>query len=420
MSKIASRILVPSCRSQAIDASVPSAACGKKSHGPAKRPPRPHCKPRGVPGTFADLCEISDGLAVIWRRKGCTEREMWAFAEDDPTILCDIVPALHALGFGEEDIIRNVPHDGPLAGLLLGFSRFMTVRFSTLSGSFDNGSGILALPPLALIVALRRALSRRIAALQNRAARPAHYETEKARRRVMAEERRRVRRRTTTSSCPTKEALLEAWRHVRDSKESLVVFGSMIQDLECSVDNSLRIDEAGRIVGRNAGIKGWLRENLPELAEHYTSVMRYKAAAKKLRQVVGLTDPIPVAAVLARDTGENRGGCISCDYGAKKNFDEEMLNRREDGHKVKSKRDLPRIGVCGTGTPPVEVVRARAVYLEVMEGVPDVTARVMARIDALCDPERLDEAATLRSWREKYMREITVRRKESWWRRLTA
>ena len=72
------------------------------------------------------------------------------------------------------------------------------------------------------------------------------------------------------------------------------------------------------------------------------------------------------------------------------------------------------------GIPPVEVVRARAVYLEAMEGVPDVAARVMARIDALCDPERLDEAATLRSWREKYVHEITVRRKESWWRRLTA
>ena len=74
----------------------------------------------------------------------------------------------------------------------------------------------------------------------------------------------------------------------------------------------------------------------------------------------------------------------------------------------------------GREAPPVEVVRARAVYLEAMEGVPDVAARVMARIDALCDPERLDEAATLRSWREKYAREITVRRKESWWRRLTA
>ena len=70
--------------------------------------------------------------------------------------------------------------------------------------------------------------------------------------------------------------------------------------------------------------------------------------------------------------------------------------------------------------PSVEVVRARAVYLDVMEGVPDVAARVMARIDALCDPERADEAATLRGWREKYGREITVRRKDSWWRRLIA
>ena len=135
----------------------------------------------------------------------------------------------------------------------------------------------------------------------------------------------------------------------------------------------------------------------PELAEHYSMVMRYKAAAKKLRQVVGLADPTPVAAVLAgahKDAENSMGDGVSCDHGAEKS--------------------------CGAGTPPVEVVRARAVYMEAMEGVPDVAARVMARIDALCDPERLDEAATLRGWREKYVREITVRRKESWWRRLTA
>ena len=42
----------------------------------------------------------------------------------------------------------------------------------------------------------------------------------------------------------------------------------------------------------------WLRENIPALALRYTTVMRYKAAAKKLRQVVELPDPIPVAAVL--------------------------------------------------------------------------------------------------------------------------
>ena len=36
------------------------------------------------------------------------------------------------------------------------------------------------------------------------------------------------------------------------------------------------------------------------------------------------------------------------------------------------------------------------------------------------DPERTDEAATLRGWREKYANAITLRRKDTWWRRLSA
>ena len=54
-------------------------------------------------------------------------------------------------------------------------------------------------------------------------------------------------------------------------------------------------------------------------------------------------------------------------------------------------------GVEKDDSPSVEVVRARAIYLEVMEDVPDAAARVMARIDALCAPERMDEVTTLRS-----------------------
>jgi len=422
--------------------STPYSSVRRKKASGTVRKAASRRKRRSVHGTFGDLCEISEGLAVGWRRRGCTEREMWAFAEDDPSILCDVVPALHTLGFGEEDVIRHVPHDGILASLLLGFSRLMTARESALTGRSYGGSAILALPPLVALSFLHRALSRRIAALQNKAARPMHYEAEKARRRAMAEERRRVRRRETTSPCPAREALLEAWRNVRDSKESLVRFGSMMQDLECYVDNSLRMDEYGHIVGRNAGIKGWLRENLPELAEHYSMVMRYKAAAKKLRQVVGLADPTPVAAVLAGEADEheedghkgkadrNKGEGDACNYGAEKvnrdGDDEAMKPGGGEGESCCSDshggghgrvHDGPEYG---REAPPVEVVRARAVYLEAMEGVPDVAARVMARIDALCDPERLDEAATLRSWREKYEREITVRRKESWWRRLTA
>ena len=362
--------------------------------------------------SFGDLCEMSGGLAVVWRRNGCTKREMLEFVNDEPFILCDVIPALHRLGFTEKDVMKYVPHDGPLARLVLATMWFLAfpnrVRTSTL-----------AVPTWLFASFLRRALTRRIAAMQNKEARPAHYEAEKARRRAMAEERRRITRRTTSNPCPSTDELLEAWRHVRDSKESLVRFGSMMQDLECYVDNSLRFDGTGRIVGRNAGIKGWLRENVPEMADHYTSVIRYKAAAKKLRQIVGLADPTPVAAVLGTTDGDvpqtgDGGKRNSCNYSAEKS------DVTTGATYPPSETGGPPPDGNSEVSPSVEVVRARAVYLEVMEGVPNVAAQVMARIDALCDPERTDEAATLRSWREKYENAITVRRKESWWRRLTA
>ena len=358
---------------------------------------------------FGDLCERTDGLASVWRGRGCTEREMLAFERDDPSVLCDVVPALHALGFSEDDVVRHLPHDGVLASLALGLSRLVLS-----GGRRTRGSAALAVPPYVLAAFLRRALTRRMAALRNRAARGAHYAAEKARRRAMAAERRRVKRRATESPCPTAEEILEAWRHARDSKEALVRFGSMMQDLECYVDNSLRMDGRGRIVGRSSGVKGWLRERLPELAARYSSVMRYKAAAKKLRQIVGLSDPTPVAAVLGEEAARAPEG-----EAARAPEDGAEAARAPEGEASGDGCDHGAEKSHGAG-PTVEVVRARAVYLEVMEGVPDVAARVMARIDALCDPERADEAATLRGWREKYGREITVRRKDSWWRRLIA
>ena len=371
---------------------------------------------------FGNLCEQTEGGAKAWRQLGCTDAEILAFAEDCPFVLFEVVPLMHALGFSEEDVLRHVPHAGLGTWAGIGLLHFIFMR-NPLWALADG----LPIPVWALAAYLRRALTRRIAAARNAQARPAHYAVEKARRQAMAAERRRVRRRTTTSPCPGKEELLEAWRHVRDTKESLVRFGSLMQDLECYVDNSLKFDESGQIVGRNAGIKGWLHENLPELAAHYCTVMRYKAAAKKLRQIVGLTDPVPVAAVLPPRAGEAEGGIEkgkgeSCarDYGAEK-FDRTGENRtgKAKGKGEGGLRDYGAEKFRGV-VPPVEVVRARAVYLEVMEGVPDVAARVLARIDALCDPDRTDEAATLRSWREKYAQEITEKRKASWWRRLIA
>ena len=356
---------------------------------------------------------------------------MLAFCDDDPFVLCDVIPALHALGFSENDVIRYVPHDGTLAIVALYLSRLATAK-----GVYGRGSGVLALPPYVLLAVLRRVLTRRIAEMKNKVTRSIHYEAEKLRRRTMAQERRRIIQRFTTSPCPTKEAVLEAWRHVRDSKETLVRFGSMMQDLECYVDNSLRFDNSGRIVGRNAGVKGWLRENLPELAEHYCSVIRYKAAAKKLRQIVGLNDPTPVASVLGDNAVDTKPGGTETTGRWKRNEKEDLCNyvaeksvskggRNVDKPSKGCKNEIIQKETVDNGeavdeSPPVEVVRARAIYLEAMDGIPDVAARVMARIDQLCDPEQIDEARLLRGWREKYENSITVRRKVSWWQRLTA
>ena len=135
--------------------------------------------------------------------------------------------------------------------------------------------------------------------------RPTYYEVERKRRMGLAEERRRIRRRTTTSPCPTRDMLRTAFEQARSSTAGMIRFGSMLEDLECYVDNSVVwSEEEGRIVGRRGGIRQWLRENVPELSEHYKTVMKYKALAKKFRQAVGVSDPIPAAAVLPPDSSE--------------------------------------------------------------------------------------------------------------------
>lgn len=128
--------------------------------------------------------------------------------------------------------------------------------------------------------------------------RPFYYAREKARRRELAAARRKLSRRTTTAPMPTPDALLAAWNGRKDSREAMIRLGGMLHDLECYVDNCLRFDESGEVVGRNGGIRGWLKENLPELSPKYKTLMRYKAMAIRLRQATGTKDPTPTAALL--------------------------------------------------------------------------------------------------------------------------
>ena len=309
---------------------------------------------------FGDLCEASEGLAVAWRRRGFPAGEMLDWAGGDRLALWAAAPFL------------------------------------------------------------RRCATEEVNALRRRLVRPLYYGRENARRRALAAERRRVRRRRTESPCPTREAILDAWTHAREGREAMLRFGSLLEDLACYVDHGLRL-AGGRIVGRAPGIKGWLRENVPALALRYTTVMRYKAAAKKLRQVVELPDPIPVAAVLdgagaPEGAGAGNGtGTLDGTGAEPKEGTRDYGAEKSQGSDAGEARSAP--GKSGIERETA-VLRARGVYLEAMAGVPDVVTRVLERIDALLDPRRVEEATMLASWRARYARAVTRRTVTRWRGRL--
>ncbi len=156
---------------------------------------------------------------------------------------------------------------------------------------------------------MRRELLRDLRAVR----RPFYYARETARRRALAAERRKITRRTTLAPEPTPAAVLAAWGRRKDSKEDMIRLGGMLHDLECYVDNALRFNANGDVVGRNGGIRGWLRENLPELSPKYKTLMRYKAMAIRLRQATGTKDPTPTSALL----GDWAGGTNAADRTSK-------------------------------------------------------------------------------------------------------
>ena len=320
---------------------------------------------------------------------------------------------------------------------------------------------VLALPCMLLedawtgLAAMRRLLTRRIDRAKHEAARPAYYAQERARRQALAAERRKVRMRHTLSPCPTRLEILDAWMRVKDSPEALLRFGSLMEDLECYVDNSLRRTEDGVIVGRRPGIKGWLQTEIPALYLKYKTVMAYKAAAKRMRQVLDIRDPLPLAAALgktldhgadeikgrgSRGTENGERGKMSREgnvaQGAREAMDEADEpsggeRRAMDGQTGTgggARKAVGEAGGPGSGKQRVmdeadelEALRARAVCAEVLAGIGEghgMTTALLRRLGELTDPERVEDANMLAGWKERYRRKITVRTKSAWGRRL--
>ena len=132
----------------------------------------------------------------------------------------------------------------------------------------------------------------------HRLRRPTYYEAERARRLALAEERRRLRRRLTLNERPCMDALRDALARAHESVEDMVRLGSLMEDLECHVDNSPYFREDGSFAGRRGGIRRLLQEEAPDLYARYKTLMKYKALSKRFRQAVGVGDPIPASSVL--------------------------------------------------------------------------------------------------------------------------
>ena len=148
------------------------------------------------------------------------------------------------------------------------------------------------------------AISKMSSLLLGKMRRPQYYPQERSRRERLARERRRVRDRFTTAPCPEPEQLLAQYAKAQTGAREALVFGSMLCDLEAYCDNSLIRNVDGEITGRNPGMKGWIRDNCPELLPHYKNAMRYKGLAEKFRQATGAADPVPAAALAADDDVE--------------------------------------------------------------------------------------------------------------------
>ena len=162
----------------------------------------------------------------------------------------------------------------------------------------EQVSFLLAMAALFGAYTVATLLYRRLSLLARRLRRPTYYERERERRQKLAIARREVRRHRTLNPQPTFDAIRAAIRTARSSPESAIRLGSLLEDLECFVDNTLIHDAQGQIVGRRGGIKRLLQREAPDLFAKYSTIMRYKATAKRFRQACGSGEPVPPATLL--------------------------------------------------------------------------------------------------------------------------
>jgi hypothetical protein len=264
-----------------------------------------------------------------------------AFSERNPDFFKWFYESV--MGFDSEEYRREFWREARRTGHTIGHVPYGLKEYHRRRDSRLEGAAIileLLIGGSALAVWLiRRMVDRHIQRLR----RPTYYETERARRLGLAEERRRIRRRRTVNAMPGREGLLEAFRKAKDSPADMIRFGSLIEDLECYVDNAPYFKD-GQLIGRRGGIRRHLEREIPELYARYKTVMRYKALSKRFRQAVGVSDPVPAASLLPEENSRERSredeNSLRNEFSGNYGEGMEKVNRRENVEKQKEKESL--------------------------------------------------------------------------------
>ena len=310
---------------------------------------------------------------------------------------------------------------GDLAEATGGLSKVMLRENWSLEKMMQWADGdVFMMQCLARI--FRKEAARKIDAIRHQWQRSRYYPQENERRRARAAARRSTRPRSTSNPCPTREEILDAWVHLKDSHAATIRFGSLIEDLACYLDSSLRRNEEGTIIGRNPGVKGWLQENIPALFLRYSTVMRYKSAARKLKQLTNIDDPIPAAAIVCDYGADEAAPAVqsgmemikaSCDYCADESIPATQGGMKADGESCDYGADETQAGaktagdgaekagengqrvVRGSvkarddaekvrqGNAEAKIRQARGVWLKVIADVSPYPTPLLARIDGL-------------------------------------
>jgi hypothetical protein len=99
-----------------------------------------------------------------------------------------------------------------------------------------------------------------------------------------------------------------------------------------------------------------LREEIPELAQRYKTIMKYKTLAKRFRQALGVQDPIPASMLLEKEGEITR--CESCQKAKIKRDCENGRGKREfaSERSVESELDEACTEGAGNDSSAIDVI----------------------------------------------------------------